>query len=98
VDGYLKPIVEVAQGLRPWEKVDAFHERKLRELIEQYHITMISDEGIEQLNLEWHRLKPWPDALSGLRRLKKKMMNILDEVSEDTPHIAKINPASQYDL
>jgi dihydroxy-acid dehydratase len=26
------------------------------------------------------------------------MMNILDEVSEDTPHIAKINPASKYDL
>ena len=26
------------------------------------------------------------------------MMKILEEVSEDTPHIAKINPASEYDM
>jgi len=26
------------------------------------------------------------------------MMNILEEVSEDTPHIAKINPASKYNM
>ena len=26
------------------------------------------------------------------------MMKILEEVSEDTPHVAKINPASEYDM
>jgi 2-haloacid dehalogenase len=73
-DGYIKTIIEVAKGLRPWERVDTIHKEKLLELIDRFQISMISDEDIEDLNLEWHRLLPWPDSVPGLRRLKEKYL------------------------
>ena len=32
----------------------------------------MSEEEKLHWNLVWHRLKPWPDSVAGLRRLKKK--------------------------
>src|SRR5262245_66245122 len=32
----------------------------------------LNDDNKERLNLVWHRLKPWPDSVAGLKRLKKK--------------------------
>src|SRR5207253_6726635 len=34
----------------------------------------VSDVELADLNRVWHRLKPWPDSVSGLTRLKKKFI------------------------
>jgi len=71
-EGYIKVMHETAMGLRPWERVDVLHKRKLLEMIEEYGLTRISKEDIEAFNLVWHRCKPWPDSVAGLTRLKQK--------------------------
>jgi len=73
-DGYVKVMHDIANGLRPWEFVDVLHKRKLIKLTEEYGITRISAEDLNNFNLVWHRLKPWPDSLTGLARLKTKYM------------------------
>ncbi len=71
-EGYLTPIFEIAHGKRQWEPVDSLHMRKLRALMLEYGFPSVSEEDIGHFNLVWHRLKPWPDAVEGLARLKHK--------------------------
>ena len=35
---------------------------------------ILSEEEKKHLNYVWHRLKPWPDSVQGLTRLKKKFV------------------------
>src|SRR4029077_4767216 len=37
-------------------------------------VTALSEEEKAHLNLVWHRLKPWPDSVRGLKRLKSKLI------------------------
>jgi 2-haloacid dehalogenase len=43
-------------------------------LLAQFGITGLSETEIDTLNRAWHRLRPWPDAVAGLTRLKKKFI------------------------
>jgi 2-haloacid dehalogenase len=71
---YRKTCREVAAGKRNWEPhfVDKVHIRKLKELMKTFKFPAISDGDIENFNLVFHRLRPWPDTIEGLTRLKKK--------------------------
>ena len=70
-DGYIKAILETAKGLRPWELVDSIHAKKLDELLVQFGLAAMNAEDRAEFNLSWHRLKPWPDVVSGLTELKR---------------------------
>jgi 2-haloacid dehalogenase len=37
-------------------------------------VTGLTEEDKAHLNLVWHRLKPWPDSVRGLKRLKSKFI------------------------
>ena len=63
---------KVRSGELPWTKLDALHRMGLVELLGEFGIGNISDTAIDELNLAWHRLDPWPDAPAGLSRLKAK--------------------------
>ena len=42
------------------------------DLLVEFKITGLTEEEKRHWNLVWHRLKPWPDSVAGLTRLKKK--------------------------
>src|SRR4029078_12561942 len=48
------------------------HRKVLDGLLTKYNITGLSEEEKDHWNRVWHRLRPWPDSIPGLTRLKKK--------------------------
>ena len=63
----------VREGRAPWSNVDSIYRQKLDALIEKRGLT-VSEEDRVWLNRAWDRLNPWPDAVAGLTRLKKKFI------------------------
>ena len=72
--GYGPSMNLVRTGKLPWTKLDALHRMVLDQLIEKFKIEGLSEDEKKHLNYVWHRLKPWPDAVQGLTRLKKKFV------------------------
>jgi 2-haloacid dehalogenase len=70
--GYRPAMDRVSRGELPWTRMDVLHRMILDEILEKFHITMLTEDEKVQLNLAWHRLKPWPDTLRGLKRIKKR--------------------------
>lgn len=62
----------VRSGKQPWTTVDRIYRVKLDEILPQYGLGGLSEDERVHLNRVWHRLNPWPDAVAGLTRLKKK--------------------------
>jgi 2-haloacid dehalogenase len=52
--------------------LDTLHRRSLERLVEQLGISGLNEADLHHLTMGWHRLHPWPDSVSGLRRLKTK--------------------------
>jgi len=71
-DGYRPSIDRVRKGQLPWTKLDDLHRMVLEELLKEFKITGLSEQEKDHWNRVWHRLKPWPDSVAGLARLKKK--------------------------
>ena len=72
--GYGPAMNEVRRGERPWTKLDRLHRMILDKLLVDFNITGLTETEIDRFNRVWHRLKPWPDAVPGLTRLKKKFV------------------------
>ena len=71
--GYAPAMDRVRKGQLPWTNLDALHRMILEELLMEFRMMpSLSEEEKDHLNRVWHRLKPWPDSVAGLRRLKKK--------------------------
>jgi 2-haloacid dehalogenase len=62
----------VRKGELPWTKLDRLHRMVLDTILPKFGLTMLSESETVALNRAWHRLQPWPDAVAGLTRLKKK--------------------------
>lgn len=71
---YRPNMERVARGELPWTNLDALHRLALDELLAQYGVTSLHEDEIIHLNRVWHRLAPWPDAVPGLTRLRKKFI------------------------
>ncbi len=71
-DGYTPAMDKVRKGELPWTKLDDLHRMLLNDLLKEFGLTGLSEEEKNHWNLVWHRLKPWPDSVPGLARLKKK--------------------------
>ena len=72
--GYKPTMDRVRRGDLPWMKLDALHRMLLDRLLEEFHVAGLSEAEKVQLNQVWHRLKPWPDSVSGLARLRKRFV------------------------
>lgn len=70
--GYGPSMNRVRKGELPWTKLDALHRMILDELLVKYKIDNLTEAEKAHLNKVWHRLKPWPDSVAGLTRLKKR--------------------------
>ena len=71
-DGYMPAMEKVRKGQLPWTKLDDLHRMLLEELLKEFGMTGLSEAEKDYWNRVWHRLKPWPDSVAGLTRLKKK--------------------------
>jgi 2-haloacid dehalogenase len=69
---YQPAMEEVRTGRRPWTVLDVLHRESLDKLIAKYGIGGLSEADKDHINKVWHRLKPWPDAVEGLTRLKSR--------------------------
>lgn len=69
---YQPAMEQVRSGARPWTTLDVLHRESLEELAAPFGLKALGKDGLDRLNLVWHRLDPWPDTVSGLRRLKAR--------------------------
>lgn len=71
--GYRPAMDRVARGELPWTKIDVLHRVILDELLQKFRIAeALTEVEKVRLNLVWHRLRPWPDTVRGLKRLKQR--------------------------
>jgi len=63
----------VRRGALPWLTIDALHRLILDALLRDLGVRL-SEREKRDLNLAWHRLAPWEDAVPGLRRLKRRYL------------------------
>lgn len=70
--GYGPSMNKVRKGELPWTKLDDLHRMVLETLLVEFKIDGLTEEEKDHWNRVWHRLKPWPDSVAGLTRLKRK--------------------------
>ena len=71
---YAPAMAQVRKGERPWTVLDDLHRENLVGLLQERGIDGLGDDEVDQLNFAWHRLDPWPDAVEGLIRLKRRFI------------------------
>lgn len=57
-----------------WRNLDDLHRESLERLAPAMAINGLSSADIDYMVRGWHRLKPWPDAVAGLQRLKPRFI------------------------
>jgi 2-haloacid dehalogenase len=63
---------KVRSGEIPWTRLDDLHRMALDLNLAEFNVTHLSEADKQHLNFVWHRLSAWPDAPSGLARLKSR--------------------------
>lgn len=71
---YLSSTQRVQRGELSWVKLDTMNRMILEELLTEFEISGLSEAEKDDLNRVWHRLKPWPDAIDGLKRMRTKFI------------------------
>jgi 2-haloacid dehalogenase len=69
---YQPSMEEVRSGRRPWTILDTLHRESLDTLLASHGLGQLDEADRVFLTRIWHRLKPWPDVVAGLVRLKTK--------------------------
>jgi 2-haloacid dehalogenase len=72
---FYQPSMErVRSGERPWVKLDVLNRENLEELLARHGVAVddIPEQDLADLTRAWERLDPWPDAVEGLARLKRR--------------------------
>jgi 2-haloacid dehalogenase len=75
--GQYQPAMErVRSGDRGFVKLDVLHRENLVAILPDFGIDpgRVPAAEIDELNLAWHRLDPWPDVVEGLTRLKRRFI------------------------
>jgi 2-haloacid dehalogenase len=72
--GYAPAMNKVRTGELPWMNIDEIHRMILDGLLLEFNIKELSETEKDDLTRVWHRLKPWPDAIGGLRRLRRRFV------------------------
>ena len=70
--GYGPAMNKVRKSEIPWTSLDFLHRMILEGLLKEFEIKNLTEQEIVSWTYVWRRLKPWPDSVEGLTRLKKK--------------------------
>ncbi|WP_236864285.1 haloacid dehalogenase type II [Brevibacterium daeguense] len=68
---YQPAMEQVRNGSRPFVRLDVLHRENLDTVLARLEVDprMIPAQVLDEANLSWHRLDPWPDVIPGLTRL-----------------------------
>jgi 2-haloacid dehalogenase len=71
---YQPAMAAVRSGARPFVRLDVLHRENLAAILPDFGIdaSALPAHELNELNLAWHRLDPWPDVVAGLTRLKAR--------------------------
>jgi len=69
---YEGSMARVRRGERSYVTLDVLHRESLDALLPRYGLGGVSESDRRQMVRAWRWLDPWPDALAGLPRLKRK--------------------------
>ena len=70
--GYGPAMDRVRHGDLQWTHIDDLHRLILDRLLVEFRIGGLSATEKAHFNRVWHRLRPWPDAVTGLHQLKAR--------------------------
>ncbi|KAB2912376.1 MAG: haloacid dehalogenase type II [Hyphomicrobiaceae bacterium] len=71
---YQPAMEEVRSGRRAWTILDVLHRESLEKLLVKHGVAGLSEADKDYVNRAWHRLRPWPDSVEGLQRLKTRFI------------------------
>ncbi|MEX3845751.1 haloacid dehalogenase type II [Paraburkholderia sp. BR10882] len=71
---YSPAMEEIRSGRQPNVRLDVLHRENLVKVLARSGIAAATDAEIDELNLAWHRLDPWPDSVEALNRLKRRFI------------------------
>jgi 2-haloacid dehalogenase len=70
---YVPAMNRVRRGEEPWAPLDALHRASFDALAARFGIDGALDEADRVWCVDrWHRLRPWPDTVAGLTRLRAR--------------------------
>jgi 2-haloacid dehalogenase len=70
---YAPSMDRVRRGERAWAPLDVLHRESFDALAERFGFgTQLDDAAREWCVLRWHHLRPWPDTVPGLTRLRQR--------------------------
>jgi 2-haloacid dehalogenase len=69
---YVPSMDRVRAGELPWTILDDLHRVSLEQLVARFAIQGLTESDLAHINRGWHRLRPWPDSVAGLTRLKAR--------------------------
>ena len=70
--GYQPAMEAVRSGGRGFVQLDVLHREILDGLLPRFGLAYLDEAQRAHLNRVWHRLDPWPDAVAGIARLKRR--------------------------
>jgi 2-haloacid dehalogenase len=71
---YVPAMAKVSSGERGFVILDELHRENLVETLAEAGVGGLSDAEIDELNLAWHRLDPWPEVREGMGRLRRRFI------------------------
>ena len=75
--GAYQPSLErVRRGERPWVPLDVLHRESLDALAPRFGLERLPEADRAALTRAWHALPPWPDAVDGLARLRRRFIAV----------------------
>ena len=69
---YRPSMDRVRRGELPWTRLDDLHRDALGQLAPRFGLRGLPEADMAWINQGWHRLRPWPDSVPGLLRLKRR--------------------------
>ncbi len=71
---YQPSMETVRTGQRPWTRLDILQRENLERLLGAHGVAVddIPEQDLAELTRAWEKLDPWPDAVAGLTRLKRR--------------------------
>jgi 2-haloacid dehalogenase len=72
LNGYRSRVEEVRTGHRSWAILDVLLLEAFNHLVKEFDLSGTDPKKLARFELVWHRLRPWPDCLPGLKRLRKR--------------------------
>jgi 2-haloacid dehalogenase len=71
---YQPTMEKVRSGEREWVRLDVLQRENLEQLLAAHGVAVddIPEQDLAGLTRAWERLDPWPDAVAGLTRLKRR--------------------------